>query len=396
MAITKLTTTQIDSIVNDAYRQMTGKDTLSAEDLSNFSDTGVADVQALRSQFTGKLLNVIAKNWYTDSSYRSSYKDVFFEDSSRFGAITQMISVTVPEVKENSAWKSFTSGVSTVGNYTVYLPVVDTKYFVKSEAWALPITITGEQWDTAFKSREALDDFVSYIFMVVDNALVQHMEDLNGANRNHFIAEKINADNDSSVGGIHVVDLVANYVADKGITTALSVEDFMNSADCLRFAIEQIGLYIGYMQKQTALFNTDGKVRFTPKDRLVVQLLDYFVKRLDTVARSTTFHNDLVELPYYESVPAWQNMNSLSFDNLSSINIKLSDTVTIEKAGICGLVADKWAIIHTIKSQRVASQHFDIEDLTLYEYQYRDQYMNNLTMNAVVFVVDDFVPEPTE
>ena len=391
MAITKLNTTQINAIVNEAYKQMTGKEALSVEDLSSFSDNGTADIQALRSQFTGKLLNVIAKNWYTDTSYRSSYRDVFFEDSSRFGAITQMISVSVPEVRENSAWKSFTSGVSTVGNYTIYLPVVDTKYYVKSESWALPITITGEQWDTAFKSREALDDFVAYIFMVVDNALVQHMEDLNAANRNHFIAEKINAKN-TSVPGVHVVDLVASYVADRGITTALSVESFMSNEDCLRFAIEQISLYMGYMQKQTALFNTDGVVRLTPKDRLVVQLLDYFVKRLDTVARSTTFHNDLIELPYYESVPAWQNMNSLTFDNLSSINIKLSDSVTVEKAGICGLIADKWAIIHTIKSQRVASQRFDIEDLTLYEYQYRDQYMNNLTMNAVVFVVGDFVP----
>lgn len=389
MAITKLTNVQIDAIVNDAYRQMTGKDALTAEDLSNFSDTGVADVQALRSQFTGKLLGVIAKNWYTDTSYRSTYKDVFFEDSSRFGAITQAISVEVPEVKENSAWKGFVSGTSTVGQYTIYLPLCDTRYFVKSESFSLPITITGEQWDTAFKDKESLSDFVSYIFMCVDNALVQHMEDLNGANRNHFIAEKINAQN-NGVGGIHVVDLVSAYVNDRGITTSFSVKDFLASADALRFAIEQIGLYVGYMQKQTALFNTEGKVRFTPKDRLVVQLLDFFVKRLDTVARSETFHNDLVALPFYDSVPAWQNMNSLTFNNLSAIDIKLSNTVTINQNGIVGLIADKWAIVHTVKSQRVATQHFDIEDLTLYEYQYRDQYMNNLTMNAVVFELADY------
>lgn len=388
MAITKLTNTQIQTLVNSAYKQMTGKETMSAEDLSTFSDSGNSDLTALRETFTGKLLATVAKNWYTDSSYRSSYRDVFFEDASRFGAITQAISVTVPEVKENSAWKGFQSGTTTIGQYTVYLPVVDSKYYVKSESWALPITITGEQWDTAFRSETDLYDFVGYIFMCVDNALVQHMEDLNNANRNHFLAEKINASN-NSVPGIHVVDLVGAYVADAGISTDFSVAQFLNSENALRYAIEQIGLYIGYMKKQTALFNTEGKVRFVPEERLVVQLLGFFTKRLDTVARSQTFHNDLVALPLYDEVPAWQNMNSLSFDNLSKINIKLSNTVTVEQSGIVGLICDKWAIVHTQKSQRVATQRFDIEDLTLYEYQYRDQYMNNLTMNAVVFLLKD-------
>lgn len=388
MAITKLTNTQIQTLVNTAYKQMTGKEAMTAEDLSAFSDTGTSDVNALRETFTGKLLATVAKNWYTDSSYRSSYRDVFFEDASRFGAITQAISVSVPEVKENSAWKGFQSGTTTVGQYTVYLPVVDTKYYVKSESWALPITITGEQWDTAFRSEADLYDFVGYIFMCVDNALVQHMEDLNNANRNHFIAEKINASN-NSVPGIHVVDLVNAYVADAGITTDFSVAQFLNSENALRYSIEQIGLYIGYMKKQTALFNTEGKVRFVPEERLVVQLLGFFTKRLDTVARSQTFHNDLVALPLYDEIPAWQNMNSLTFDNLSKINIKLSNTVTVEQSGIVGLICDKWAIVHTQKSQRVATQRFDIEDLTLYEYQYRDQYMNNLTMNAVVFMLKD-------
>ena len=389
MAITKLTNTQIQTIVNDAYKQMTGKEAMTTEDLSAFSDIGTTDITALRENFTGKLLATVAKNWYTDSSYRSSYKDVFFEDASRFGAITQAISVTVPEVKENSAWKGFQSGTTTVGQYTLYLPIVDSKYYVKSESFALPICITGEQWDTAFRSEADLYDFVGYIFMCVDNALVQHMEDLNNANRNHFIAEKINAQN-SGVPGIHVVDLVSKYVANAGIATNFSVKDFLNDANALRYAIEQIGLYMGYMKKQTALFNTEGKVRFVPEDRMVVQLLGAFVKRLDTVARSQTFHSDLVALPNYDEVPAWQNMNSLDFENLSKINIKLSSTVTIEESGIVGMIADKWAIVHTVKSQRVATQRFDIEDLTLYEYQYRDQYMNNLTMPAVIFTLKDY------
>lgn len=392
MAITKLTNTQIQNIVNLAYKEFTGQEGVDTViDLSTFTDDGVKDIGALRSKFTGKLLGVLTKNWFTDTSYRSTYKDVFFEDNARFGAIIQSISVSVPEVKENSAWKDFVSGTSTIGQYTVYLPVVDTKYYAKSESWALPITVTGEQWDTAFKNEQELSNFVEYLFMVVDNAIVQHMEDMNALNRNNFIAEKINAQ--STVGLYQAYNLTEEYATEKGLTTSKTVAEFLNDKEFLKWASAKIKLFMGYLQKQTILFNTDGKVRFTPKDRLVVQLLGDFVTRYDSIASSDTFHNDMIALPLYEEIASWQSMEDLSFDGVSSINVKTASGDTIEKGGIIGLVCDKWAILHTIRSNRVGSQYFGIEDMTHYEYQFRDSYMNDLSMNGIVFYVDDFTAE---
>lgn len=392
MAITKLTNTQIQNIVNLAYKEFTGQEGVDTViDLSTFTDDGVKDIGALRSKFTGKLLGVLTKNWFTDTSYRSTYKDVFFEDNARFGAIIQSISVSVPEVKENSAWKDFVSGTSTIGQYTVYLPVVDTKYYAKSESWALPITVTGEQWDTAFKNEQELSNFVEYLFMVVDNAIVQHMEDMNALNRNNFIAEKINAQ--ATVGLYQAYNLTKEYANEKGLTTSKTVAEFLNDKEFLKWASAKIKLFMGYLQKQTILFNTDGKVRFTPKDRLVVQLLGDFVTRYDSIASSDTFHNDMIALPLYEEIASWQSMEDLSFDGVSSINVKTAQGDTIEKGGIIGLVCDKWAILHTIRSNRVGSQYFGIEDMTHYEYQFRDSYMNDLSMNGIVFYVDDFTVE---
>lgn len=394
MAITKLTNTQIQAVVNEAYRQFVGSDSVETVlDLSDFTDNGEKDVQALRSKFTGKLIGVLTKNWFTDSSYQSEYKDVFFEDEARFGAIIQAISVTVPEVKENSAWKDFVSGQTTVGQYTVFLPVVDTKYYTKSESWALPITITNEQWDTAFRTMDDLDGFVGYLFMCLDNAITQHMEDMNASNRNNFIAEKIHAENTVSVPGKNAVNLVKAYCDDKGITTSFSVEQFLNTKSCLLYAIEQIKLYMRYMSKQSVLFNTEGKVRFTPKNRLVVQMLSYFEERLFSQGLSDTFHDDLVSLPLHESIPAWQSLSATEFDSVSAINIKDASGDTVEQSGIVALICDKWAILHTIKKRRVASQYFDIEALTNYEYQFRDQYMNDLSMNGLVLYLDDVVIE---
>lgn len=389
----KLTTTQINKLVNDAYAQMTGQKAVDTPlDLKEFCDGGSKEIGDLRDKLTGALAAAIAKNWYTDSSYRSEYKDDFFVDEQAFGAITQMISVTVPEVKENPAWNSFTSGVSTVGTYTVYLPAVETRYYTKQTAWSLPITIKGDQMAQAFRSVGDLASFVNYVWVMVDNAMVQHMKDMDNLNRANFIAEKINA-NATGVKGIHVFDPVKEYAIQKGLSS-MTVNEFMNNKEAMIFGSEQFKNLIDYMREQTALFNTAGKVRFTPEDRLVVQILGQFENRMSAVAESSTFHKELISLPKHSTVAAWQSMEDLSFNGVSSINVTISDGAGVEKTirqgGIVGLIADSWAIMHTIVTKRVGSQHFDIENLDIFSMQQVDKYMNNLDMNAIVIVLNDY------
>ena len=389
---TKLSNTQIKNIVNLAYKQMTGSEDIAQIDLTNFTDKGANSISDYREKFTGALLGVMTKLWFTDTSYRSEYNDIFYEDSERFGAIIQAISVKMPDAIDNSAWNDFVSGTTKVGQYTVYLPIVSTKYYTKSESWAIPITITGEQWDTAMHSADELASFISYIFMMLDNAIVQHMEDMNDLNRNNFISEKINYSKTPEAKGIHVVDLVKLYCTEKGIAVATTRDSLLNDRDFLSFASGKMSEYLGYFRKQTSLFNTEGVVRFTPEDRLVCQILSYFETKMSTIAYTNSFNQEFINLPNHQSVAWWQNSGDLTFNDVSSINVLDASGNTTTASGIVGLICDKWAILHTIRSNRVASQHFDIENLTHYEYQHRDSYINNLTMNAVVFTMNDYTP----
>lgn len=386
------TVNQISSLVNEAFAQATGKTDITQLDTSVLSDVGITTLLDIREQFTNALINVCTKNWFTDTSYRSEYVDIFFEDFNRFGAIIQSISVEAPEVIDNPAWAQLTTGTSTVGNYTIYLPVVDTEYYTKSSAWSLPITISWEQWDTSFRNLEEINGFVEYVMMIVDNALVQHMEDMNMSNRNNFISEKIIYSKNPEARGTHVIDLVAKYCEQNNITTTTSRDSLLNNRDFLVFAAAEMDKVLSYFRKQTCLFNTSGKLRFTPEDRLCCQILTEFETKLSTIGYATTFHDDYIKLPLHESVPWWQSPGDLSFDDISSIHVE-SNSGTTETSGIVGLIADKWSIVHTIRSNRVASKYFDIENLTLYDYQHRDSYINNLSMNAVVFVMNDYVVE---
>lgn len=379
------------TVVNSAYNQSVGANAIATTDLEDFVDTGAAysAIASIKEQFTQALINVLATNWFTDSSYRSQYRDQFFVDSREFGAIVQMISAEAPAVTESHAWQTFTSGISTVGTYTVYIPVVDTKYYAKTVSWELPVTVTYEQWDDAFRTGDAIADFVAYLLMVVDNALVQHKENMDNLNRNNFMAEKINYAGSLGAQGIHVVNLLTDYNTEMGGSLA-TVTDFFSSADALRYASGRILEYKDYFKKQTALFNTEQKVRFTPEDRIVLQVLSYYERRFESVAQSTTFHEAISALPGYESVPFWQGSGTAgAFSDISSIDVELgSNGTAVTKEGIVAFLCDKWAILHTIRKQRVAARNFDPEGLDMYFYQFRDQYMNNLTMNAIVFTVE--------
>lgn len=385
----KLNNTQIQTIVNEVYSQMTGTSDITDINLSNFSDTGLAEIGANRERFTNALIGVLTRNWFSDTSYRSEYIDLFYEDAERFGAIIQSISVEVPKAKENSAWKDFETEETKVGEYTIHLPKVSTIYFNKSTSWAIPITISWEQWDTAFRNDGELRGFIDYVFLMVDNALVAHMEQLNETNRNNFIAEKILYSQTEDAKGVHVVDLVGLYANEKGLTDSFTVKQALVDREFLAFASARMEEYIKYFKRQTSMFNTQQKTRFTPSDRIVMQVLDKFEQNMKNIGYANTFNDEYIKLPLHQSVAWWQNGGNLTFDDVSSIHVTTKNG-TVERSGIVGLLCDKWAIVHTIRSERVGSQNFNIENITHYEYQHRDSYINNLTMNAVVFVMNDY------
>lgn len=392
-----LNNNQVASIVNEAVAMATGREEISTLDLSAIIDNGNdPTVIGSKEQFTNALTNVISKRWFTDSKYRSDMSDIFFEDSEKFGAIVEAVSIEMPEAKESHAWKDFTpkqGNPATVGVYEVMLPIVHSQLYGKSISYEVQIAITNEQWDTAFHSASELSQFVNYIFVQVDNAMMLHLETMAMANRNDFISEKVQYANSDDATGVHVVNLVELYAKSTGATSEITATAFLNNKEGLNSATEFIKNFVDYVQKPSEAFNTAQYKRFTPKDRLVLQMLGAFENKLLRVATSNTYHDSLVSLPLHRTVPYWEGSGTtFDFESVSSIDVKDANGDITTITGVVGLLVDKWAIMHTIKNHRIASKYFDPEALTLYFYQNRDQYMTNLTMNGIVFVVQDYNP----
>jgi len=394
-----LNNNQVASVLNDAFKMVTGETGIVAEDLSNIVDVGnTSDILKEKETFTEALCAVLVKRWFTDSSYRSQYSDPFFEDAERFGAIMEAISIKVPEVQYSHAWKDFkpVSGQpATAGVYELFLPVINSKYYGKSISWELPVAITDEQWDPSCWNEAGVREIVTYILLCVDNALVVHLENMNNMNRNNFIAEKVHYASSQGATGIHVINLVEEYQKSKPTPASMTADQYLDSDEGMRFSSECMKNYMGFMGKMNKLFNTEGEAHFVPKDRLVVQILECFENRMNRVALSNVFHDEYVKLPLHETIPYWQGIGdgatgSLTFDDLSTINVKTGSGEDITISGVVGFMCDKWAIMHTVKNHRTTSVVFKPEAVTQYYNQFRDQYMNNLALNALVFTVKDF------
>lgn len=392
-----LNNNQVATLVNSAIAQATGASNIATMALEEIVDRGNdTDVIGSVEQFTKALLNVMIGNWYTDRSYRSQYDDPFFQNSEAFAAIASFITIQAPDVTASHAWTDFVSGTTTAGVYTLYLPTVDQRVYGKSISWELPVAITDEQWNTAFHSAAELAAFVNQIFLVVDNALVMHMEDLDRANRNNFMALKIEAQADPLNTGIHVVDLVDGWANFSGATADITVEDFLNDRKALNWAKSELIFYKDFLKKMSVKFNTAGFKRFTPDEDLVVQVLARFEQYLNAVAESDTYHNEILQLPGHQTVPYWQAEGDLSFDATSEIKVETvpanggTPATVVNQDGIVAFFAHKWAIMHTIVNKRTAVTRFDPEAVTQYYNQNTDRYMNNLTMPAIVFVLKDW------
>lgn len=378
-----------------ATNEMLGSEPIENISLEQIVETGRQWSQVEKEQWVGKLSSRLIDTKYVDREYSDKRNDVFYEDSAKFGAVTQIITVEMPDVIENRSWTQVTSGVTQIGQNTVYLPIVNEQLFAGTDSWAVSIAYTGTQLNAAFNSTSELLQFENYIKLLAENAIRYHKATMNGLNRNNYIAEKLNAGN--SAGKINVVNLVEEYQKDHG-NVAMTQQQFLSSPECMRYAVKTFKKYKSLLMDMTTLFTTDvnSKGKFIPEDRFVFQVLSDFEGRMEAEVYSTTYHDEFVKMPLYRDVNAWQAITgtsvSANFETLSSIDITSSKGSVVKRSGIVGVMLDKWAVMHTIVQNRVGYQRDDIKDISMYDYQFTSRYINNLTLNGIVFTVDNYTP----
>lgn len=386
---------QIYSLLNDINAQMFGEHAVDVHDLSGIISMGdtIVGNAGNTDLFIGKLVDRIGKTVIRTLDLELDFPALYM-DSFQFGAILQKISV--------NPFASISSSEYTVGdnNFTptlldIHKPEIIVRYFKSADTWKFQCTIPDDLLFSAFTSESMMSQFIDAIISAMTDSMTIAINNMSRTAVNNFIAEKILANN----GVINLLDGY-NAIAPTPITASKAMSD----KEFLRYAVNEIRKYIKYMSQPSVLYNVgdgqgNGIVRATARDNMHVMMLTSFVAGVESYLQSDTFHDELLGMPLYNEVAYWQGNKGASASNdfatTSSIKVKPSSQdgaqspQDVEQTGIICLLADRQSIAVGLDKRRSGSFYNSIDAYTNISSTALIQYINDMTENGLVFVVED-------
>lgn len=383
---------QIYNLVNNMTGEILGQTGLVKEDLSNLVDIGSQIFDASSVENAARtLVDHIGKVMFVIRPYNGAAPSVY-RDAWEYGSVLEKISAEIPEAQENESWElqdneEYAQDIFKKDN-------VSAKFFNSKTTFEVQRSITDIQLRSAFDNAAQLNSYSSMIMDAVQKSMSIKLDGLVMRTINNAIAHTINAEFTGGSGlnngsGTRVINLLKLY--NTANSSSYTFAQAILLPDFIRYATYMIGLYMDRMSKISRVFNIGGQVRYTPKDLQHLVLLSDFAKASEIYLQSTTFHDDLVKLKGFETVPSWQGtgtaFNDLSVLSKINVTIKSGDsTQDVETAGVLGVLFDHDALGVSNLNQRVTSHYNAKGEFTNTWYKADGSYFNDFNENVIVFV----------
>lgn len=379
---------QIYQIVNDSANEAIGEGAIAAKDTGTLVSLGdqILSSEKNKDAFYKALTDRIGRTVIAVRAYTPKTRAVK-RDVMDWGIVYQKISYKLNMATSNGTWVADTQ--ANPFDVEPQTEAVET-LFSKMGTYTYEDSIPDKQLFTAFTSAERMGAFISGIYVNMDNALKLAEDNLANLAVNTYMAGALIKGKNTQKR-----NLLAEYNTLTG-GEPLTVNNCLRNADFLKFASREIKTVISNMEKFSVLYNASEDIpRFTPADKLVVEILGQFASATASYLESNTYHKELVALPMYEEVAYWQaSGTAFSFSDVSTINITNeglvtpeNETGTISQSGIIAFVHDVDAVACTIENRRSNSIYNPrAERFNIFEKADKG-YAVDLTENGVVFYI---------
>ena len=386
------------AVVNDAIADALGKNasisTLNTTDLVSLGKS-LANMNLLEGWYAA-MANRIVKTVYFVRVYGQRQRSVL-RDEHEYGAFVQKVYYKTPDFVANPEYGIPQAPVSPATEYTYQqsspydvsaVVEVSAAVFGGQGTLALEFVRPVDQIRTAFISEAEMIRFIDGLYVAADQRIKLAEEELTDLAVNTAIAYDV--DNNKVRNLLTEFNALLPEDADP-LTAAQAVRD----ADFLRYACMEIGQTIDYMGEMSTIFNVEGYETFTDRENMVVEVLSYFARSMEVFLQADTFHDSLVSLPRYESVPRWQRLkNSVAqdFESLSSIKIQNSAINSGNALTVKGIVAFVHDIEHVAAyfgHRRTWEKYNERDDVYIHGDTMRKGYAVDGHANGVVFIVAD-------
>lgn len=379
---------QIHEIINAVSQEVLGVSALVQEDLGNIVDIGTAvfDNNSF-DKFVRSLVDHIGRVVFVDRVYRGRVPSIV-RDGWEYGAVLEKLACKLPEAQENESWE-LQSGTSYDPNVFI-APVVTAHFYNKKVTFEIQISIVERQFRSAFSSGSQAASFIAMIFNAIENSMTIKLDALIMRTICNMIGETVYDDygaNDITLSsGVKAVNVLYLYNQTVAEDDALTAANCMQSPAFLRFASNLMKMYKDRLAVESTLFNIDGEPRFTPADRLHFVVLSEFAAGVESYLQSDTFHDEMVALPEYESVPFWQGSgNGYEFTDTGKVYVTTASNHAETVTGVLGVMFDSDAAAVCNMDRRTTSQYNAKGEFTNNFFKMDCQYLNSLQENFVVF-----------
>lgn len=392
---------QISSIVQDSVNDALGGASTFSQPLttSDFVKMGeTLDANNLYEGWFKSLVNRLVKTIFAVRRYDPQSRGIL-RDEDEFGAWKQKVHYKLAEAVDNPAFKI----PQTADNVTTYKQSspydVETTMEVRAVifggqgTWSVEIVRPSEQIKTAFTNAQEMAAFIDGIYVYIENSVSIEIERVEAMADNTGIALTWLKGKSFNLLTMYNKTLAAD-------ATPLTAADALYSPGFLRYAGRQIRNTLKFMRRMTTVYNVGGMPKFTPDDRVIVEMLTDFVSATETNLESDTYHRELVALPGFREIEFWQSPGAnFEFDDTSKISVANAafiedendseDIGEVTLGGILAFVKDVDAVAANFGYRRAWEHYNDRDDVYVHGEQARKGYGVDENENMVVFYVAD-------
>lgn len=382
---------QIYAILNDVMNEVTGQNVaeegeppayILQEDLSNIVDMGTAVFSNnWRDNYVRALINRIGREVFVDRTYEG-YAPSVLRDAWEYGSIMSKTRCKIFDAKANPSW-NLQPG-QTVNQFEFDPPSVTQKFYNSKTAWQIDCSFTEVQLKESFTSAAAMNRFISMIENRINTSMTIYTDSLIMRTINNFIAEKISANNG-------VIDVLAEFNATQ--TSPITAAEAVSDKEFYRYLAFRTDRDIERFRAPSVNFNMDpdgDNVTFTPREYAHFVLHADFASGIKVYLQSDTFHENLVSLGEFETVPYWQAQGEdYALATTSRIDVKLAsdNTKEVNRNYIIGFLFDRDALGVLNDNKRVTSAYNANGEYWTNFYKVDTSFFNDLAENAIVYVL---------
>lgn len=348
-------------------------------DTSTFINYGTLVLSSAtnREIFYNKLVDRIGKTVFAIRAYKRQNRNITV-DSFTFGSILQKISFKLQNSEENSSWNT-----QALNPYTLTpkqgieqkLFAQDMPTFAYTDVWL------DHQLKSAFLNEQTMAGFFNGLAERMYNALEVSAESLDNQAVCALVAE-VSTEVAAGTNARRGRNLLAEYKTVFPQST-LTAATCLRDEDFLKFACIEMGTIFPFIEKLTSMYNDGTVERTTSRSDLVVEVNAQFEQMYNVYLKSNTFHDEMVALPNFTTVPYW-------YSPAAPMEIKVGpedEAKTI--SGVIAIYRDKDAVVDTLENEKFVSKYDEFNERTYVKLSADRRYIVDTSENCIYFYVAD-------